>query len=212
MSDAREIIASGLATLSSRLSRGVASDPLFVAAGVSAPLASVLEDVIRLAKRSTDIVLASSKYRRPLAQGLAAACAVLCEATSQALRHISAAIPDDRYPDRLQLSNAATVFHGVASQFHGPLRALVTYSDLDVVYGATMASNALGGRPISPIKNDNAFEEIFGAVEKSPIFINTDASHAARALVRSDPILAPLHVDAVASYLAAIANGTRIDP
>jgi hypothetical protein len=107
--------------------------------------------------------------------------------------------------------------HGIHCQFAGPLRALITYTSLDEVYGATLSGNAMGARPLSPLRDRNAFAALVEPADPSnradlaPIRITTAAAAAARALIASDPVLLPLAVESVAGRLSDIANGARLE-
>lgn len=203
-------IASGLVALANRMSVGDHSGPLLIAGDIAPALATALKNAIRVARDASQRVVAGATYRKPLSPGLGETTAMLCEAIAQALRHIGSEVPVGRYHDRMQLSEAASSLHNVYCQFAGPLRRLVTYSSLDDVYGATLSSNAMGGRAISSFREKNAFQELMNSVTVSPVAMDTSASSSVHALVSSDPVLRPLGADAVAGHLSAIAEGARV--
>lgn len=204
------LIADGLSALSLRLSRRTMNGALAIASVVHPSLPSVLRGVLGLADFAVNAVVSASRYRQPLPHGMGEACASLCESAAQAMRHIGAALPPEHYHDRLQMSHAATALHNVYVQLRGPLRYLVTYADLDDVYGATLSSNASGGRRLSPLRDQNAFQALMEAGGRAPLFIGTQAAGAMDALIASDPVLRPLSATSISGYLSDIATGTRI--
>lgn len=203
-------IASGLVSLAARLSALDRSGPVLIATGLSPALGSALAGVFRVTRAVVGLVVVNSQYRTPLPQGVGEAAVLLAEASSQALRHISVALPDYAYQDRLQLSQASTVMHSVTCQFAGPLRSLVTYASLDDLYGATLSSNAMGGRPLSPLRSVNAFDALFRQDDAGLVSLTTSAVASARSLIGSDPVLLPFTVDTVAAYLSSISTGTSV--
>lgn len=204
------IIASGLSALAARMAVGDRSGPVLIAFDLSPALATALAGSIRVARDVSQAAVERAAYRKPLPAGLGETAALLCEANAQALRHMAVAVSAQQYQDRLQLSEAATIMHNIHCQFAGPLRALVTYSSLDEVYGATLSSNAMGGRPLSTLRGQNAFQHLVESADGAPISITTGAAMAAQALIASDPVLLPLGVEAVASHLSEIASGARL--
>lgn len=203
-------IAADLAALATRMSARNRTGPILISTDLSPALGKSLAVAIATTSQVVGLVLARSKYRSPLPVGIGETVVLLGEACTQALRHITVAIPELYYQDRLQMSEAATVMHNISCQFAGPLRTMVTYASLDELYGATLSSNATGGRPLSEWRDTNAFQALFSSADSSPISLTTSAVSAARALVTSDPVLQPLAVDVVSAYLSGIAIGTRV--
>lgn len=121
--------------------------------------------------------------------------------TFSAIRNLPAAL-------KAQLGRVAAAYNEIACIFSNALRPRKVYQNYDGLYGASNCSSTTGGRPPSVYSNANPFALIKG--EPSPITVSSSASSSMNAIIKSDPVLAPMPIAELERNIANVVTGVAI--
>lgn len=107
---------------------------------------------------------------------------------------------------KAQFMRVASAFENafcILANIFKPRRFLPNYDDL---YGASMCSSTVGGRPISRYDTENPFPALY-PVQKPAVSVSSAAGAALSKLMMSDPVLAPLPANDLNAALDAVNGG-----
>lgn len=115
------------------------------------------------------------------------------------------------FPDRVsaKFSRAASAFQNANCIFANILSRRRFLPDYNNLYGASMCSSTVGGKPISKYASENPFPVLI-PVQKGYIRIASSAHTAASRLAGNDPALAPMNSTEMVPAMRAIRSGVAI--
>lgn len=115
-----------------------------------------------------------------------------------------ASIPQQVKAGLMAISSA---FSNVACVLKNALSAPEYYSDYSDVFGASNCSSTSGGRPPSPLADENPLYKVVPPAAPAAYGMSPSGSAAMQSLLVSDPVLNPLPPAAVGSALQAVSSG-----
>lgn len=108
---------------------------------------------------------------------------------------------------KAQLMGAASEFNNALCLLNNVFHVQLAYPNYDAIYGASNCSSTSGGRPLSPLANQNPFSLIFtggGSAYK----VSNAARSSLDVMKKTDVALNPISVSAMTPHLTNIAGIT----
>ncbi|MGR9106752.1 MAG: hypothetical protein ACU843_07450 [Gammaproteobacteria bacterium] len=115
------------------------------------------------------------------------------------------------FPNRIlaRFSRAAAAFDNAQCIFANIFRRRRFLPDYNSLYGASMCSSTVGGRPISPYATEDPFPLLF-PIEKDGISMSSLANSAILRLASNDPVLGNVQASSLLSDMRAVNDGVVI--
>jgi hypothetical protein len=123
--------------------------------------------------------------------------------------HTIAAITTDTFSKAL-LMQAGAEFSNLFCIVVNAVNQQVYYEDYTPLYGSSNCSSTNGGDAPSVYWDSNPFLDVVPTLPTSPVAVSPSALAAMHAVAANDPVLSPLMVAQLASYLTAINAGLRV--
>lgn len=84
-----------------------------------------------------------------------------------------------------------------------------TYETFENLYGASNCSSTAGGRPLSPLAEQNPFSKLFKP-DPSPVSVTSGAQAALKSIGSADPVMGGVSLNSVGSDLKEIVKGVLV--
>ena len=178
---------------------------------VLGPIASVIKTFVNLTAKVLSAVLSVVNGIRTLATGIAnrliSIASDIAKVGINVFRTLSAiaGLPSDL---KAALSRVASAYNEMACILANSLRPRPAYEEYSGLYGASNCSSTTGGRQPSAYGQTNAFNLIVPA--KDVVLLTSGAQSSMSALVRMDPVLAPLPYPEISRHLGELSRGATL--
>ena len=204
---------------------------LLEAAGLDSMSASVSEIVaqVRSVQASVDCTLLApvqhfmfqtarlyGQVRGAIAEGNALAASLVSVAQMTARSGINlfrtlAAVASIPQQAKNQLMTIAGAYSNIFCVLRNALQQQIYYEDYAGLYGASNCSSTAGGRPASSLAGENPFYKVVPTMDPLPLVATAQADAGMKALLNSDPVLAPMPSGDMAAALSAIQAGFEVE-
>lgn len=169
--------------------------------GMMAASHAVISKLTTMVANEDDFYSGAAGNLPVVGQDMASAC-------SNALR-VVANEPGLSEFGRASLVRKAGAYNTACILFRGALRPRGMYDNYLPLYGASSASETLGGRTPSDYADKNSFAEMRFA-PAGPAMVSTAALQGIAALKAMDPVLAPLSLSEIEVHAGQIATGVSL--
>lgn len=172
-------------------------------------IATPVESFTAMTSSVLNTVVSTRDNLLSVADPLLATASLLCQA-GRNISHTIATIEGLPQSVKAKFKELASAYNGVVCVFRNVFNdnrpVLPEYSPL---YGASTCSSTSGGRPLSPLRDQNSLEKV-APISTSPIVQTPEARASALYMANVDPVLSPPSTGTMAANMAIIANGTAV--